>query len=73
MKMAEHSKYGVTLIKNSKLLPHDSHETKIKPTFLLVDSSCLDSSMPGTKVVPKKGDKGRTKILWTKAVVYAEE
>ena len=42
-------------------------------TFLLVDSSCLDSRMARTKVMPRKGEKGRTKILWMRAVVHTKE
>ena len=50
-------------------LSQDQNQTD----FLLVDSSCLDSSMARTKVMPKKGEKGGTKILQTRAVVHAKE
>ena len=42
-------------------------------TFLLVDSSCANSSMARTTVTLKKGEKGGTKILQTWVVVHADK
>ena len=41
--------------------------------FLLVDSTCLHSSMARTKVMLKKSEKGRTKVMWTRIVVHAKK
>ena len=37
--------------------------------FLFIDSPCLNSSMARTKEMPKKGEKGGTKVLQTRVVV----
>ena len=61
------------LPKNSRWLPFDSCETQIKPLSYWLILSCLDFSMARTKVMPKKGEKGRMKILQMRAVVHAEK
>ena len=56
------------LIKNSKWMLHDSHETVPLPGWF---SFCPNFSMARTKVTPKKGEKGGMRILRTWAVVHA--
>ena len=62
----------VMIIKNSRWVPHDSHETVQAPSRLTLSFSQLNSSMAGTKVTPKKGKEECDHKIKTWAQVHVE-